>query len=37
MEGVSGVDATSFLRMTKKTIVRKLREKNNIKFRIVEM
>ncbi len=35
VEGVSGVDATSFLKMVKEPVVRKLQEKKNIKFRIV--
>ncbi len=35
LQGMSGVDATSFLKMVKEPVVRKLREKDNIKFRIV--
>ncbi len=35
IQGVSGVDTTSFLRMVKSTAVRKLQDKDNIKFRIV--
>ena len=35
IQGVSGVDATGFFEMVKSTVVRKLREKYNIKFRIV--
>ncbi len=35
IQGVLGVDATSFLEMVKSTVVRKLQEKDNIKFRMV--
>ncbi len=35
IQGVSGVDATSFLKMAKNFVVRKLQEKDNVKFRIV--
>ena len=35
IEGVSEVDVTSFLKMAKKSVVGKLQEKGNIKFRIV--